>query len=86
MFRFVGIRPECLAGFDEACWNLMEMCWSAEPSQRPLLGYVQPQLQQIQAKALANSSTGKLTYSCSPYSIYNDYSYNNCDLLPFREC
>lgn len=60
----------------------MEMCWSAEPSQRPLLGYVQPQLQKIQARALQNFSPGKLT--CT-YSMYNEYSYNNCDLLPFRE-
>ncbi|KAL1493339.1 hypothetical protein ABEB36_011413 [Hypothenemus hampei] len=42
-----GIRPECLSHFDEACWNLMEQCWAAEPSERPLLGNVQPQLEQI---------------------------------------
>ncbi|ENN74312.1 hypothetical protein D910_12812 [Dendroctonus ponderosae] len=42
-----GIRPECLTHFNEACWNLMEQCWSAEPSERPLLGNVQPQLEQI---------------------------------------
>jgi receptor-interacting serine/threonine-protein kinase 5 len=42
-----GIRPECLAHFNQACWNLMEQCWAAEPSERPLLGYVQPQLEVI---------------------------------------
>ncbi|XP_018566514.1 dual serine/threonine and tyrosine protein kinase-like isoform X2 [Anoplophora glabripennis] len=46
-----GTRPECLPHFDEACWNLMEQCWAAEPSERPLLGYVQPQLEAIYIKA-----------------------------------
>lgn len=66
----------------------MELCWSAEPSQRPLLGYVQPQLQNIQARALANSPPGKFTYSCSPYSTYaidDDCCYSNYDFLQFRE-
>lgn len=43
-----GTRPECLSNFTQACWNLMEQCWAAEPYDRPLLGYVQPQLVGIQ--------------------------------------
>lgn len=46
-----GIRPECLPHFNEACWNLMEQCWAAESAERPLLGYVQPQLEQIYRSA-----------------------------------
>ncbi|XP_064215585.1 dual serine/threonine and tyrosine protein kinase isoform X1 [Tribolium castaneum] len=77
-----GIRPECLAHFNQACWNLMEQCWAAEPADRPLLGYVQPQLEAIYNSAKAESS-GKLT-SCSyspPYqqtitNIQEDYYYN----------
>ncbi|KAG5892847.1 hypothetical protein JTB14_022170 [Gonioctena quinquepunctata] len=42
-----GIRPECLPNFQEACWNIMEQCWAADPSDRPLLGYIQPQLEAI---------------------------------------
>ncbi|CAB3383224.1 Hypothetical predicted protein [Cloeon dipterum] len=42
-----GLRPEKQPHFDEQCWRLMEQCWSAEPSQRPLLGFVQPQLEAI---------------------------------------
>ncbi|KAJ3639900.1 hypothetical protein Zmor_003270 [Zophobas morio] len=51
-----GIRPECLAQFNQACWNLMEQCWSAEPADRPLLGYVQPQLEAIYNSAKSESS------------------------------
>ncbi|XP_060515912.1 dual serine/threonine and tyrosine protein kinase-like isoform X4 [Cylas formicarius] len=46
-----GIRPECLPQFDRACWNLMEQCWAAEPSDRPLLGYVQPYLESLYKSA-----------------------------------
>jgi receptor-interacting serine/threonine-protein kinase 5 len=60
-----GIRPECLAHFNQACWNLMEQCWAAEPSERPLLGYVQPQLEVIY-KNSKTESPGKLTCSHSP--------------------
>ncbi|KAL3289629.1 hypothetical protein HHI36_023039 [Cryptolaemus montrouzieri] len=50
-----GIRPECLKDFDQRCWNLMEQCWAAEPSERPLLGYVQPQLEAIYHDALSGT-------------------------------
>ncbi|GJQ66842.1 hypothetical protein Trydic_g18598 [Trypoxylus dichotomus] len=47
-----GMRPECLPHFDQACWNLMEQCWAAEPADRPLLGNVQPQLEKIQRESV----------------------------------
>uniref|UniRef100_A0A8C4RAC2 Dual serine/threonine and tyrosine protein kinase n=1 Tax=Eptatretus burgeri TaxID=7764 RepID=A0A8C4RAC2_EPTBU len=42
-----GTRPERLASFDDECWRLMEVCWNGEPSLRPLLGIVEPQLLSI---------------------------------------
>lgn len=84
---FLGIRPECLTHFNEACWNLMEQCWAAEPAERPLLGNVQPQLEHIYRSAKFEANQGK--FSCSPNSIgFYDYQKEECynhSYINFRE-
>ncbi|CAG9759907.1 unnamed protein product [Ceutorhynchus assimilis] len=86
-----GIRPECLSYFNDACWNLMEQCWAAEPSERPLLGNVQPQLENIYrcAKYEANAANqGKFSYnqkSLGFYDYHENEHFNNCSYMNLRE-
>lgn len=69
----------------------MEQCWAAEPSARPLLGNVQPQLEAIQDRALREGDQEGKSLSFSYNSPlfqtnrYNDSVHNYYDFMQIRE-
>ena len=50
-----GMRPEHLSYFEDDCWELMEQCWNGEPSMRPMLGHIQPRLNEVLRRAEARA-------------------------------
>lgn len=71
----------------------MEQCWAAEPSARPLLGNVQPQLEAIQHHMVIESPPGKFPIrNCSPpfqrrikTVPLQDYRYDQFNFIHLRE-
>lgn len=57
----------------------MESCWASEPSQRALLGDIQPKLEKILQKALRDDRQGHVVYG------ENDHSDDSLEMTGLHE-
>jgi len=72
-----GARPERLSYFGEEEWRLMESCWAADPSQRPLLGLVEPRLENLKTYYERISQEYALSVGDDTSYMENDSSDHN---------